>query len=61
MSHAEPSKIGTTRTITTDRAARREDRALRNRRRDAVYSNELRFALAEAGALRRFERVLASA
>lgn len=61
MSHAEPSKIGTTRTITTDRAARREDRTLLNRRRDAVYGNELRFALDEARTLRQFKRLLASA
>jgi hypothetical protein len=59
MSHAEPSKIGTTRTITTDRAARREDRARRNRRRDAIYGNELRFALDEAKSLRHFKRLLA--
>lgn len=56
MSHAEPSKIGTTRTITTDRAARREDRARRNRRRKAVETNELRFALAEFSTLRHFVR-----
>lgn len=56
MSHAEPSKIGTTRTTTTDRRARREDRAQRNRRRRAVEVNELRFALGELAALRRYER-----
>jgi len=56
MSHAHPSKIGTTRTITTDRATRREDRARRIRRRDAVWNNELRAALAEAGTLRHYER-----
>lgn len=59
MSHAEPSKIGTTRTITTDRRARREDRRKRIIRRDAVYSNELRFALDEARTLRQFKRILA--
>lgn len=37
MSHAEPSKIGATRTITTDRRARREDRRKRNIRRDAAW------------------------
>lgn len=56
MSHPNPSKIGTTRTITTDRAARREDRRRRNIRRDAVYGNELRYALNEARTLRHFER-----
>ncbi len=61
MSHAEPSKIGTTRTITTDRAARREDRASRNRKRRAVETNELRFALDEARTLRQFKRILAGA
>ena len=61
MSHPEPSKIGTTRTITTDRAARREDRANRNRRRRAVEVNELRFAMTEARTLRHFERVLSGA
>ena len=61
MSHAEPSKIGTTRTITTDRAARRSDRRKLNIRRDAVYGNELRFALDEARTLRQFKRILAGA
>lgn len=56
MSHAEPSKIGATRTITTDRRARREDRAQRNRRRRAVENNELRFALGELATLRHYER-----
>jgi hypothetical protein len=42
--------------VTTDRAARREDRRKRNIRRRAVEVNELRFALHEAGTLRHFER-----
>ena len=61
MSHPQPSKIGTTRTITTDRAARREDLRKRLIRRDAAWNNDLRYALAEASTLRHFERVLASA
>jgi hypothetical protein len=44
---------------TTDRAARREDRRKRNIRRRAVETNELRFALHEAGTLRHFERAAA--
>lgn len=47
--------------ITTDRAACREDRAQRLRRRDAVEGNELRFALNEARSLRHFRRILAGA
>lgn len=46
---------------TTDRAARREDRRKRNIRRRAVETNELRFALHEAGTLRQFKRILAGA
>lgn len=61
MSHPEPSKIGTTRTITTDRAARRDDRRKRNILRKAVEVNELRFAMTEARALRQFKRILAGA
>ncbi|GAA0719507.1 hypothetical protein Drose_05825 [Dactylosporangium roseum] len=57
MSHAQPSKIGTTRTITTDARARREDRQQRNRRRDAVYSNELRAALRDAAPLLSVHRI----
>lgn len=59
MSHPQPSKIGATRTITTDRRARREDRRKRLIRRDAVYTNELRFAMAEARELIHFGRALA--
>lgn len=59
MSHAEPSKIGTTRTISTDRSARREDRRKRLILRKAVETNDLRFALHEAGTLRHFERASA--
>lgn len=59
MSHPEPSKIGATRTITTDRAARREDRRKRNILRKAVEVNEMRFAIGEYATLRRFERAAA--
>ncbi|GGM52849.1 hypothetical protein ACFFX1_55305 [Dactylosporangium sucinum] len=61
MSHAQPSKIGATRTITTDARARREDRRRRLIRRDAAYANHLRDALAEAKSLRHFRRILAGA
>ena len=58
MSEHDLSKIKPART-STDRAARREDRARRIRRRDAVYANELRYALAEAGTLRHYVRTSA--
>jgi hypothetical protein len=56
MSHPQPSKIGSTRTTTTDRRARREDRRKRNILRKAVEVNELRYALHEVATLRHFER-----
>lgn len=45
----------------TDRRARREARKQRIIRRDAVYGNELKFALDEARTLRQFKRLLVDA